>query len=213
MSDNIINGIQGLGKKKQIQQASQLMPHGVNRIQQQAPQVNQAPRGDQVNISDEVRENDKLNPVNVDALKDSIASIKNQIAAKPSGKDATPDLVNDAFAVQMERNGLSGAKAPTEGLGLKPGMHSGSVIGANGIQGGPEKGMGSGGVYSSRRSNSQGYQPGGGTATPNMVKMETDYAGAIKEGARISPEGEDMVLQNMANSGVGAQPIRSMLGI
>ncbi len=214
MSDNIINGLNEIGKDKKIQQLSHLMPHGISQQFKQPPiPIHQAIRGDHVNISDEVKENEKTSSINIDALKDSISSIKQQLNTGLSNKDATPGLVNDAFSVQMERNGLQGAKAPVKNLGMKPGMHNGSVIGNKGIQEGPEPGMKGGAVYSSRRSNTLGYQPGGGLASPNMIKMQTDYAGALKEGAHISPEGEGMVLQNMANAGINAHPIRAMLGL
>jgi hypothetical protein len=46
-----------------------------------------------------------------------------------------------------------------------------------------------------------------------MVKMETDYAQALKKGDSIAPQAEDMVLQNLASQGAGTKPIASLLGL
>lgn len=214
MAEDYIQGIKGLGKKKRIQEASGIQHAGALKKPAQLQQFQpRQPRGDQVNFSDEVKEPQKGKTVNLDALKQNISDIKSQLGAKPSGKDASAGLVNDALTVQMEKNGLQAAKPPVENLGMKSGIHAGATIGAKGIQGGIKAGMKTGGVYSSKKVNDVGHNPGGGKATPNMVKMETNYAGALKNGHKISGEAEDLVLRNMANSGIGAHPIKHMMGM
>lgn len=215
MSDDSIKGIQGIGKKQVASEAAAVSHLGGVGKPRQAEVAGRAAQGqgDRVQFSDEIREPEQGKPLNLDALKENIAGIKEKIGAKPSGEDATSGLINDAFTVQMERNGLGGAKPPVEGLGLNPGMNGGSTFGSGGVQEGLDPGMKSGGVFSSRRTNTEGYQPGGDTASPDMVKMQVNYAKALKNGDHISPEGEGMVLQNLADSGKGDKPIKALLGM
>ncbi len=174
-----------------------------------------AQKGDSVQLSDEIKQTQNVGRVgNVDNLKNEISGMRDQMNVKPSGKDASSGLVNDVMKVQMERNGLQGAQPHAQqNLGMNPGMHNGGVMGVNGIQSGMEKGMKVGGNFSSRHASQTGHQPGGGRATPNMVKLQTDYAGAMKAGHGINPQVNNMVMNTFADSGKTANPIRSMMGV
>lgn len=209
MAEDAIGSIKGVGKKKKVQELSHLKRGEAFKA---APKVGEV-KGDSIQFSDEVGQLEADNSVNFDTLKDSIANLKEQVAAKPSGHDASSGLVNDALAVQMEKNGLQAAKSTPHLLGLSPGVKEAGVYSTRGIQGGLKKGMQAGGSFSSRRSSNQVYQPGGGTATPNMVKLQTNYADAIKKGHQVSPESNRMVIETFANAGKTEKPLRSMLGL
>lgn len=206
-------------KRKEAMQAMGSAHAAGAAAQPQAVQAGQqqqaAQKGDSVQLSDEIKQTQNVSRVgNVDNLKNEINGIQEQLKVKPSGQDASSGLVNDVMSVQMEKNGLQAAQ-PHAGqkLGMDPGMHNGGVSGVNGIQSGMEKGMKVGGAFSSRYSSQTGHQPGGGTATPKMVKLQTDYAGAMKAGHGINPQVNNMVMNTFADSGKTANPIRSMLGV
>jgi hypothetical protein len=213
MTDNPIGGIQGISQGKLIQEAAP-----AQKLEPKArafkPEAAEKPAlGDRVHFSDDVKEPEHASSLNIDALKGNIADIKQKIGAKPSGQDATATLVNDAWAVQMEKSGLNRTKARDEGLGLTPGMNQGSTLTSSGAIDSKDPGMAPGGVFSSRRSSPGVHQPGGGVTSTGMVKMETDYAQALKKGDSIAPQAEDMVLQNLASQGAGTKPIASLLGL
>jgi hypothetical protein len=217
MSDNFsIGAIRGSGiKRNEHAQASSMEGIRPGSQTQQGSQVSpvQAHRDDSISFSDEVKEPSGNEGVNLDALKGEIAGIKEQLGAKPSGTDASSGLVNDAMSVQMERNGMHGAKPQEQTLGFNPGMHSGGAIGAEGIQSGFESGMQSGGAFSSRHSSEVGHEAGGGVTTPKMAKLQTNYADSLKSGHSVNPGAENMVLNTFANSGTSAEPLKAMLGM
>jgi len=214
-SNGSIQAVGGVGKRDKKARES-MGASAAAKPQFQASAVQQgaqtARQGDSVQLSEEVKEASGAGSSNVNAIKGGIANIKNQLAVKPSGEDASAGLVNGSMSVQMERNGLQGATPPQQNLGVTPGLHNGGTMGVKGIQNGMEPGMKAGGVHSSRRAPSVGHQSGGGTATPKMVKLQTDFAKALKAGHGINPQANNMVANTFASSGKSVKPLNAMLG-
>lgn len=214
MRDNIIGSVNRIGGEQS--QISDINKVGRLQPSLQAEKTESTIRAgseDSVYLSAESREKDSDKAGNFEALKSSICSIKEQLQAQPSGNDATSGLINTSMTARMEKNRQGNAKPSARELGFEAGTHGVGTFSSRGLQDGYDTGMQKGGTFSSRHVNPYGAQPGGGTASPNMVKLQTDYSQALKNGDTISPAAENSVLSTFADAGKNEKPIKSLLGI
>ncbi len=203
MKDNFIRGIDTNIDISHIKRA-----YGIGRVKSEP--LEGKIKEDRVYLSDEVKGKGSADTSNVDYIKEAILKIKEKAGSPSSGEDVSFSLIKDAMAVQMEKNGVG---VGTDQVGLKPGVFNGGVLTSKNFTGSYKQGVKEGGVFSSRRESRVGYQPGGGTASPNMVKLQVSYAKAIKQGNSISQEAEEMVLKTLSSSKAGEKPIKALLGM
>ncbi|MFP4498984.1 MAG: hypothetical protein ACLFQV_12305 [Vulcanimicrobiota bacterium] len=117
-----INQIGGIGRQKRIQELSGIQNQGAaTRVAQNQPQVDTAQKGDQVNLSDEVKKPEQSKNVDLGPLKDNIKA-----ARQMSGDNKQVGMVKGT-------------------------QEASNISSRNGITKGFEQGMNPGAVYSSRR--------------------------------------------------------------
>jgi hypothetical protein len=170
------------------------------------------PERDITRFSDEVHEPEPAQS-GFDNFRDRVKGIREGLGVQSSGINVSGDLAATALAVQLDQAESSGGTDGVDKIGLPPGMRNAGILSSNRTFDGLRKGMQSAGVFSSRREPAEAHQPGGGTASPDMVKLMVDYAHAVKSGHNVNNSTEDLTLKIMNDAGKNEKPLKSLLGL
>jgi hypothetical protein len=184
-----------------------------------APAAKPIETSDKIEISEELKEYGSSDGTKkeIDALKKQLQELGGAAGLQPSPKrDYQGILEGDLQALKNEpargNAGALGAVASQANGVFTPGLQSGSVHNSStGYQGDAAAGLGAKGVFVTPGAGESGAQPGGGTASPNTIKLQENYADSIKSGSQIKPETENRVVENLGAG--GAAPLRSLLGL
>lgn len=216
-----IEGYGGLSAQKSG--AGEMSPLSFKDAQPaQAPKAQAAKpieTSDKIEISEDLKDygNSDTTRKDVDALKKHLAEMGGSTGLAPSPAKNYQGLLDDDLGAlkseQSDGTGAFGNMAIPSNTGYTPGMQGGGVYNSvGGYQGDAAPGMGQGGVFVSPGARETGAQPGGGTASPNTVKLQENFADSLKSGAQIMPETEQKVLDTLATRD-GAAPLQSLLGL